>query len=367
MTKQDYYEILGVTKDASKSEIKKAYRKLALKYHPDKNPSKEAEEKFKEISEAYAVLYDDEKRQMYDQYGHAGIDQRYSAEDIFRGADFGDIFRGMGFDFGFGGVEDIFDRFFGGRSGFKRRTRPRRGADLRYDIQISLEDAYNGFETEIQVPRTETCDTCNGTGAQPGTQPKQCPTCNGTGQQQRSQRTAFGMFTQVSPCSSCHGQGTIIESPCPECQGTGTVQQTRNIELKIPGGVDDGSQLRLQGEGESAGPHTQTGDLYIVVHIKEHPRFKRHGADLYQTIHINVPQATLGDKITVPTLTGEEKLTIASGTQNGDRFRIKNKGMPYLQGRGHGDMYVDVAIDIPQKLSRKAQKLMHELADELNQ
>ena len=214
MTKKDYYDILGVNRDASKQEIKKAYRKLALKYHPDKNPEKEAEEKFKEISEAYAILYDDEKRQMYDQYGHAGIDERYSYEDIFRGADFSDIFRGMGFDTGFGfGFEDIFERFFGNRRG-NQRSRRSRGADLRYDIEINLEDAFNGVETTIKVPRRETCETCKGSGAKPGTSPKQCPQCQGSGQMRHTRRTAFGMFTQFTGCNKCGSQGTIIEENC---------------------------------------------------------------------------------------------------------------------------------------------------------
>jgi molecular chaperone DnaJ len=229
MTKQDYYKILGIKKDSTKQEIKKAYRKLALKYHPDKNPSKEAEEKFKEISEAYAVLYDDEKRKLYDSYGHAGIDQRFSSEDIFRGADFGDIFRGMGIDFDFG-INDIFERFFGNRTGFAQRGNYQsRGADLRYDMEINLEDAFNGLETTIRIPRSETCSKCNGSGAKPGTSPKTCPQCKGTGQLQASRRTAFGMFTQVTPCNRCKGQGKIIEERCSECNGRGLVQKTREI------------------------------------------------------------------------------------------------------------------------------------------
>ena len=266
MTKRDYYDILGVDKNSSKGEIKKTYRKLALKYHPDKNPSKAAEEKFKEISEAYAVLYDDEKRSMYDRFGHAGIDQRYSYEDIFRGVDFSDIFRGMGFD-------DIFERFFGHRMGFDRReaSRRRRGMDLRYDIEISLEDAYHGLETTINVPRTEKCDICNGSGAKPGTNPKKCPQCDGTGQMRSSRRTDFGMFTQITMCNRCRGQGTVIDDPCWECRGEGLVQKKREIELKIPKGVDDGSQLRLSGEGEAGSGGA--GDLYVEIHILQHPNF----------------------------------------------------------------------------------------------
>lgn len=364
MTKRDYYEILGVDKNASKSEIKKAYRQLALKYHPDKNKDKGAEEKFKEISEAYAVLYDDEKRNLYDQYGHAGIDQRFSSEDIFRGADFSDIFRGFGFgsDFGF---EDIFERFFGHGMGFGRGPpRNMRGADLRYDIEISLEDAYNGLETTIQVPRSEICPECNGTGAKPGTSSKKCPHCDGTGQMRTSRRTAFGMFTQVSTCNRCHGQGTIIEDPCPECRGRRIVQKTRNIELKIPSGVDDGSQLRLGGEGEAG--NGGTGDLYIVIHVKKHPKFNRRGLDLHTIKEITFPEAAIGTKIDVVSIDGETgTLKIPDGAQNGDIFRIRGKGMPALRGRGHGDLYVEVNIKTPTRLSRRAKKLLEELNDEL--
>jgi molecular chaperone DnaJ len=366
MTKRDYYEILGVAKNASKQDIKKAYRKLALKYHPDKNPDKAAEEKFKEISEAYAVLYDDEKRNMYDMYGHAGIDQRYSSEDIFRGADFSDIFRGFGFDSDFGfGFNDIFERFFGHRMNFGRgRNRVQRGMDLRYDMEISLEDAYSGLETEITVPRTEKCDNCKGSGAKPGSSPKKCSHCDGTGQIQRSQRTAFGMFTQVTACSKCHGEGKVIEEKCSECRGQGVVQRTRNIDIKIPRGVDTGSQLRLSGEGEagSAG----NGDLYIVVHIKNHPKFKRHDFNLYTTKEISFPDATLGTKLDIETINGESgRLKIPEGTQNGDVFKIKGKGMPGLQGRRYGDLFVEVHVKTPRKLSKKAKKLLEEFKDEL--
>lgn len=366
MTKRDYYEILGIDRNASKEQIKKAYRKLALKYHPDKNPDKDAEEKFKEISEAYAVLYDDEKRKMYDMYGHAGIDQRYTYEDIFRGTDFSDIFRGMGFDFGFDfGFDDIFERFFGHRMGFDRRTsRGRRGMDLRYDIEISLEDAYVGLETEISVPRTEKCDNCDGSGAKPGSSPKKCSQCAGSGQIRRSQRTAFGMFTQVTTCSRCHGAGTVIEERCPKCNGRGIIQKTRDIELKIPKGVDDGSQLRLSGEGEAG--TAGSGDLYVVVHIKEHPKFNRRGLDLYSVKEISFPEAALGTRLQVETLDGGiGKLRILGGTQNGDIFKIQGKGMPSLHGRRYGDLYVEIHVKTPEKLSRKARKMLEELHDEL--
>ena len=364
MAKKDYYEILGIEKNASKADIKKAYRKLALKYHPDKNPDKDSAEKFKEISEAYAVLYDDEKRQLYDTYGHSGIDQQYSQEDIFRGADFGDIFRGKGFDFN---INDIFERFFGqGMGGFNREGYTytnTRGSDLRYDIEISLEQAYKGVETTIRVPRTETCDNCNGTGAKPGTRKKTCPQCKGSGQLRQTRRTAFGMFTQVSTCNRCQGQGTILETPCPECRGRGLVQKTRSIELKIPSGVDDGSQLRLAREGEAA--TGGTGDLYIVIHVKKHPRFKRRGNDLLIIENINFVDATLGTRINVETLSGkQETLRVPEGTQNGEIFKIKNAGMPTLNRRNTGDLYVEIHIQTPKNLSHNARRLLEELKEE---
>ncbi len=363
MTKKDYYEILGIDKKASKSDIKKAYRKLALKYHPDKNPDKESEEKFKEISEAYAVLNDDEKRQLYDMYGHSGIDQQFTQEDIFRGADFGDIFSGMGFDFN---INDIFERFFGrGMGGFNQRGYTNsRGADLRYDIEINLEQAFQGIETTIRVPRTETCDDCNGSGAKPGTDKKTCLQCNGSGQMRQTSRTAFGMFTQVTTCNRCQGQGKIIETPCSECRGRGLVQKTRDIELKIPSGVDDGSQLRLAGEGEAS--TGGIGDLYIVIHVKKHPRFKRRNNDLFVTEYINFIDATLGIRIAVETLSGkEETLKIPEGTQNGEIFKIKNAGMPSIRRRNTGDLYVEIRIKTPKNLSRKAKRLLEELRDDL--
>ena len=366
MKKRDYYDILGIDKNADKKEIKKAYRKLALKYHPDKNPDKAAEEKFKEISEAYAVLYDDDKRALYDRYGHAGIDQQFSTEDIFRGTDFSDIFRGMGVNFGFG-FDDIFEQFFGHRTGFSRKSRTRRGRDLRYDIEISLEDAYNGFETEINVPRTEICETCKGSGAKPGTSPKKCPQCGGTGQLQASRRTAFGMFTQVSTCSRCGGQGEVIEEPCPSCKGRGTAQKTRKIEIKIPRGIDEASQLRLAGEGEQPAKDAKSGDLYIVVHIKNHPKFKRRGPDLYQKVDIPFTKATLGSKIEVSTLQGYEKLKIPEGTESGEIFKLSNRGMPRLQNRGYGDMYIEVHAKTPKNLSRKAKSLLEELDKEIGE
>ena len=360
MEKKDYYDILGLDHSATKDDIKKAYRKLALKYHPDKNKEKGAEEKFKEISEAYAVLYDDEKRKMYDQHGHAGIDQQYTKEDIFRTTDFGDIFRGMGFDF-----NDIFEQFFGQRGGFNQRPRAQRGSDIRYDIEISLDDAYRGMNTELEVPRTELCDTCHGTGSRPGTSPKQCSTCGGSGQMQVSRRTAFGMFTQITTCSKCRGQGMIIEDPCPTCRGRGTQQKTRKIEVHIPKGIDDGAHLRLAGQGEHPNGATQSGDLYVVVHMKQHPVFERRGADLYRKLNISFPQAALGASLSVDTLQGKEKLKIPEGTENGTLVKLKGSGMPKIQGLGYGDLYVLIQVTTPKKLSKRAKLLLEEVEREL--
>ena len=360
MEKKDYYDILGLNHSATKDDIKKAYRKLALKYHPDKNKEKNAEEKFKEISEAYAVLYDDEKRKMYDQYGHAGIDQQYTTEDIFRTTDFGDIFRGMGFDF-----NDIFEQFFGRRGGFTQRPRPQRGNDIRYDIEINLEDAFRGVETELEVPRTELCDTCKGSGARPGSSPKRCPSCGGRGQMQSSRRTAFGMFTQISECSKCHGQGTIIENPCPSCRGRGSLQKTRKIEVHIPKGIDDGAHLRLAGQGEHPRGATQSGDLYVVVHMRQHPVYERRGADLYRKFSISFPQACLGATVFVETLHGREKLKIHEGTEHGTLFKLKGNGMPKIHGSSYGDLYVLIEVTTPKKLSKRARLLLEELQREL--
>ncbi len=358
MVKKDYYEILGVSRDASKEEIKKAYRRLALKYHPDRNPSKEAEEKFKEISEAYAVLSDDEKRKLYDQYGHAGIDQQYSTEDLFRSIDFHDIFRGLGFDF-----EDLFSQFFGDLGFRRREPRRYRGADLRYDVEITLEEAFRGVRKEIDIPRTEICDICNGSGVKPGSSRIQCPVCGGTGQIRHSRRTAFGIFTQVTPCNRCNGEGYIIKDPCRKCNGRGTIMVTRTISVKIPPGVEEGSQLRLPGEGE-AGPGGK-GDLYIVIHTKRHPVFERRGADLYMRKEVSFPQAALGGKIEVKTISGETvNLRIPEGTQSGDIFRLKKKGMPRLEG-GYGDLFVEIQVKTPTTLTRKAKHLLLELQREL--
>ena len=361
--KRDYYETLGVSKNATTDEIKNAYRKLALQYHPDRNKAPEAEEKFKEISEAYAVLSDDEKRRQYDMYGHAGIGQKYTQEDIFRGVNFDEVFRDIGF--GFGGFDSIFDVFFGRQreSAYDRR----RGDDIRYDMEITLEQAASGLETEIDVPRTETCDTCHGSGASPGTSPRQCPTCQGRGRVERVRSNGFARLIQVEACSACAGRGTIIDSPCKDCRGVGVVSRTRKIKVKIPPGVDDGSRLRLSGEGGAGVRGGSQGDLYVFLHVKPHKVFSRRDDDLLCEIPLGFTQAALGAEIDVPTLEGSAKLTIPQGTQTHTVFRLKGKGMPRLNAYGRGDELVRVIINTPTKLSGRQRELLAELAKEMGE
>jgi molecular chaperone DnaJ len=362
--KRDYYEVLGVSRTASKDEIKDAYRKLAMQYHPDRNKASDAEEKFKEISEAYAVLSDDEKRQQYDMLGHAGFDQRYTREDIFRGADFDSIFRDIGFDFGF---RDLFNIFFGGRGfGEQQYERPARGQDLAYDLEITLEDAAKGAEREIDVPRAEKCDVCKGSGAAPGTTPRECPKCGGVGRIRTARRSAFATFIQESPCPTCRGTGVIIDTPCKKCKGTGLMEVERKITVKIPAGIDDGYQLRLNGEGETPPHGGAAGDLYLLIHIAPHEYFRREEDDLLYNLDVTYPQAALGAEVQVPTLDGETTLKIHAGTQAGEILKLKNKGMPRLRGYGRGDMLIRVNIAIPEKLTSKQRALLEQLATELD-
>ncbi|MEM2210650.1 MAG: molecular chaperone DnaJ [Nitrososphaerales archaeon] len=357
--KRDYYEILGVPRNATKEEIKQAYRKLALQYHPDRNKSPDAEEKFKEISEAYAVLSDDEKRRQYDMYGHAGIDGRYTPEDIFRGVDFDEIFRDLGF--GFGGFESIFDMFFGRGKSYS----PPPGRDLRYDLEITLEDVVNGTIKEIQVPRTEVCKVCNGSGAEPGTGLKFCSKCNGTGQVQQVRTSGFARFVTITTCHVCKGRGQIIEHRCKVCKGSGVVEVNRKIQVRIPAGVDEGYTLRLKGEGDVSREGGPAGDLYIVIHIKPHPLFKRSDSDIIYEARISFPQAALGTEIRVPTLNGGAVLKIPPGTQSGTIFRLKGKGIPKLNGFGRGDELVKVIVETPTKLTERQKQLLREFMKEM--
>ena len=354
MAAKDYYEVLGVQKGASKEQIKDAYRNLALQFHPDRNKAPEAEARFKEISEAYAVLSDDEKRRQYDAYGREGVYQRYSQEDLFRGVDFGEFFRGMG---GFG-FDDIFSQFFGGGG-----RQPTRGEDLTYHLQVNLEDLVEDTNKEIEIPRSEVCSTCNGSGAKPGTSPQRCGTCGGTGQVQKVQSAGFARLVRVTACSRCHGRGYLIDTPCKECRGRGTVDKTRKIRIMIPAGAEDGLTLRLRGEGNAGEAGIPPGDLYVVVNVAPHRLFARREADIYLETRIGAVQAMLGTELTVPTLYGSVKLEIPHGTQPGHEFPIRGKGLPKYGGWGKGDQYVKVNVEIPKNLSGQQKELLKQLGD----
>lgn len=356
MSKRDYYEVLGIGRQASDQEIKSAYRKLALKYHPDRNPGDhQAEEQFKEAAEAYAVLADEEKRALYDRFGHAGVSGAGAGAGfdptIF--ADFGDIFAGLGDMFGFGDV-------FGGR---RRRGGPQRGADLRYDLEISFEESYDGVETSIQIPREETCDTCKGSGAAAGSSPETCTQCRGTGQLRYQQ----GFLTVARPCNVCRGTGRVISKPCQTCRGAGRVARDRKITVKIPPGIATGQRLRMYSEGEHGTAGGPPGDLYVVVHVQEHPLFHREGDDLYCEVPVTFPLLALGGELRVATVKDEEIVTLPSGTQTGARFKLRGKGMPNVSGRGHGDLYVIARAAVPKKLTREQKHLLEELAKTMPQ
>ncbi len=355
MSKRDYYEVLGVGRTATDAEIKSAYRKLALKYHPDRNPGDHtAEEKFKECAEAYAILADADKRSAYDRFGHAGVSSAAGAgagfdPTIF--ADFGDILGGLGDIFGFG------DFFGGGR----RRGGPQRGADLRYDLEISFEEAARGTETTIQIPRQETCETCHGSGAAPGTSPTTCSQCRGVGQVRFQQ----GFFTVARTCPMCRGTGRMISKPCQSCRGSGHVTRERKITVKIPAGIATGQQLRLQGEGEGGVAGGPAGHLYVVVHVQEHDFFRRDGINLFCEIPVNFTTLALGGEIQVPTLDGSESVKVPEGTQTGTTLRIRGKGLPDVGGRGHGDLFATVQVQTPKKLTKEQRRLIEELAKAL--
>jgi molecular chaperone DnaJ len=346
--KRDYYEVLGVDRGAAESELKAAYRKLALKYHPDRNPDdKAAEEKFKEAAEAYEVLHDPQKRQIYDQYGHQGLE-------------------GQGFS-GFGGFEDIFSSFgdifedffgFGSRGRGRSRSRVQRGADLRYDMTLDFMDAAFGVETTIDLQKAESCPECHGSGAEPGTHPQTCPQCGGAGQVGRSQ----GFFTIRTTCPQCRGAGQVIADPCGKCRGHGRIAVNKTVSVKIPAGVDNGSRLRLSGEGEAGPSGGPSGDLYVFLNVKPHDFFHREGNDVICQLPISFIQATLGDKIQVPTLTNEKELAIPKGTQHGELFRFRGEGIPSLRSGRPGDQIIQVAIKTPTNISKKQEALLREFA-----
>jgi molecular chaperone DnaJ len=353
---RDYYEILGVSRNATQDEIKNAYRKLALKYHPDRNKSPDAEGKFKEMSEAYAVLSDQEKRRQYDTAGREGVYQKYGQEEIFRGADFSEIFSDMGP--GFGGVDDLFGQLFG-RGG----EGPRQGADLTYRLQLRLEDVVSDLTREIEVPRTEVCETCRGTGAAQGTSRRTCTQCNGSGRVQRVQSTGFARIMRAESCSRCGGRGYLIGSPCSECRGSGTSRKVRRIRVVVPAGVDDGHTLRLRGEGEVGENGTPSGDLYVVISIPPHSVFKRKDSDIYVDTKINAIEAILGTEVRVPTLYGDVVISIPSGTQPGSLFRVKGKGLPRLDSTWKGDEFVAVSVVIPRNPSGTQRELLKKYAE----
>src|SRR5437764_1029309 len=349
--KRDYYEVLGVARGASDQELKTAYRRLTHQYHPDKNQTDPtAEERFKEAAEAYAVLSVAEQRQRYDRFGHAGVSS--SAANAAWGAP------------GFGGIEDILGDLFGfgdvfaagGRGGSRRSSQ--RGADLRYDLEITLEQAAVGMTAQLRIPKLESCETCNGSGAKPGTKPETCRTCQGAGQVRFQQ----GFFSVSRTCSTCRGMGQVISSPCETCRGTGRIENEKSIEVKIPAGVETGSRLRLQAEGESGTLGGPAGDLYVVIHVAEHEQFERQGNNLYASVPITFAQAALGADVKVLTLGGDESLKIPAGTQTGTVFRVRGQGMPVLGGRGKGDLFVSVSVITPTTLTREQRKLLEQLA-----
>ena len=349
--KRDYYEVLGVSRTANDQEIKSAYRKLALQFHPDRNPDKpDAEERFKECSEAYAVLADGEKRARYDRFGHAGVSSGPGGGpggfDATVFTDFQDIFGDI---FGFGDM-------FGGQGG-RRRTRAQRGADLREDLTLEFEEAVFGVTKQIQVRRLEECDSCKGSGMAPGKAPINCTTCGGRGQTRYQQ----GFFSITRACSTCGGSGKLIVDPCNQCRGQGRINRERTVTVKVPAGVEEGARILYSGEGEAGVFGGPPGDLYVVLHAKEHSFFEREGKNLYCVVPISFPQAALGAEIQVPTLESEQTLKIPEGTQTGATFKLKNQGVPVLNGRGRGDLFVEVKVQTPSKLSKRQRELMQEL------
>ena len=352
-TKRDYYEVLGVARGAGDDELKKAFRKLARQYHPDVNKSSEAEAMFKEVGEAYEILSDSEKRRVYDQLGHAGLN----------GGGYGG-FQG-GFE-GFGSFADIFEQFdtmfggAGGRGGARRG--PQRGADLRYDLELTFEEAAFGTEKVLEIPRSEQCEVCKGSGAEPGSEPIVCPQCGGSGEMRRVQQSVFGQFVNVTMCSKCQGEGRVVSTPCHECRGKGTLRKTHALTVKIPAGVDKGQQIRLTGEGEAGPKGGPAGNLYVVLEVRPHPLFKREGSDIFYELPISFAQAALGDEIKAPTIDGEESLVIPAGTQTGKTFRQREKGVPHLRGMGRGDEHVTVTVRTPTNLSNRERELLEEMA-----
>ncbi len=353
MSKRDYYEVLGVSRTAADQEIKSAYRKLAMRHHPDRNPGgKDAENKFKEAAEAYAVLADTDKRHLYDRFGHAGLGGAATGgfdPTVFTG--FEDILGGLGDIFGFG------DALGGGR----RRGGPQRGADLRYDLEISFVESAKGTETHIQIPRQEPCEVCRGSGAAAGSKPSACPQCHGRGQLRYQQ----GFFTVARTCAQCRGSGSVVTKPCLTCRGAGRVQKERRLTVRIPAGIATGQRLRLGAEGEAGPSGGPSGDLYVVIHVQDHAFFQREGNDLFCEVPVNYPTLVMGGDIRIPTVEGEERFSVPEGTESGTMFNLRGRGMPDVTGRGRGNLMVTVKVMTPKKLTRDQKKLLKQLADVL--
>jgi molecular chaperone DnaJ len=346
---QDFYELLGVSRTASQEEIKKAFRKLAMQFHPDRNREPGAEARFKEVNEAFEVLSDPEKRAAYDRFGRAGLGQQP-----------GGGFEGFS---NFGGFGDIFDAFFGGAT--RQRRGPSRGADLRYNMTLTFEEAIFGTDKEIEVSRTEQCAYCGGIGAEPGSKPERCPSCNGSGEVRRVQQSVFGQFVNVSQCDRCRGEGRVITNPCTHCRGTGRERKSRNLQVKIPPGVDNGQQLRLSNEGEAGAMGGPPGNLYVLLQVQEHEFFKRDEDDIILDLPLNFAQAALGDEVEVATIDGRATLKVPPGTQTGRIFELKDKGVPHLRGGGRGDQIVRVRVVTPTNLTAEQKKLFKELGGSL--
>ncbi len=354
MAKRDYYEVLGLEKGAGVDEIKKAFRKKAMQYHPDRNPGdKEAEEKFKEVNEAYEILSDPQKKDRYDRFGHAGVDPNQG-------------FGGGGFS-GFGGFEDIFGDIFGGFGGSRRRNGPRKGADIQVRVSVSFEEAAFGTKKDIKITRNEDCPECGGTGAEKGTERTTCPNCNGTGQINRVTNTVFGQISKATTCPHCGGKGTIVQTPCKNCGGKGRIRRDVTISVDIPAGVDDDSVISLRGQGEAGLNGGPAGDVYIIIQVKPHKIFSRNGADLILEIPISYPQAVLGADLVIPSLTEKISYKVPPGTQNGTTFRIKGKGIKVVNSNNrYGDLYVRVIIEIPKKINNEQRKLLQKLEESYN-
>ncbi len=348
-TKQDYYDVLGVPRGATPEEVKKAFRKLAMKYHPDRNKNHGAETRFKAVNEAYEVLSDPERRAMYDRFGHAGVEAGAGARG-FEG-------------FGFGGFGDIFDAFFGGTTA--RRRGPRRGADQRQRVTLTFAEAAFGCEKAVEISGVELCSRCSGLRAEPGTEPERCTNCNGTGEIRRVQQSVFGQFVNVAGCERCGGEGRMVTHPCKSCRGTGREKRTRRLQVKFPAGIDDGAQMRLSGEGEIGAHGGPRGNLYLIVAVKPHPLFHRDGDDLIYQLEINIAQAALGGEIDVPTLERTEPLRIPAGTQSGEVFVLKGQGVAHLRSSGRGDLLVRVQVATPKRLTARQRELLEQLADSL--